>query len=162
MLIPISGWAEPVPYTIYEESTETITFGYGEFTGNIIQGYPYGTVAATEWKDRWNEDIKKVIFSESCSAYYPTDLSYIFGYYSNLTEIVGLQYLNTSKVTNMCGMFDGCSKLTNIDLSHFNTENVTKMGAMFNNCSSLTSLDVSKFNSSKVTEMYMMFSNCSS
>ena len=34
-------------------------------------------------------------------------------------------------------MFNGCSSLTNIDLSNFNTIDVSNMGDMFNGCSSL-------------------------
>ena len=37
----------------------------------------------------------------------------------------------------MSAMFDGCSSLTNINLSNFNTNNVTNMSWMFNGCSSL-------------------------
>ena len=39
-------------------------------------------------------------------------------------------------------MFDGCSSLTNIDLSNFNTNNVTNMSGMFNLCSSLNRKNV--------------------
>ena len=34
-------------------------------------------------------------------------------------------------------MFYGCSSLTNIDLSNFNTNNVTDMYGMFSGCSKL-------------------------
>ena len=54
-------------------------------------------------------------------------------------------------------MFDGCSKLTSLDLSSFNTSQVTNMSYMFRNCSKLTSLDVSSFNTSQVTNMSYMF-----
>lgn len=46
-------------------------------------------------------------------------------------------------------MFDGCSKLTSLDLKTFNTANVTNMSGMFNRCESLTSLDLSMFNTEK-------------
>ena len=69
---------------------------------------------------------------------------------------------DTSKVTNMSYMFDGCSGLTNLDVSHFDTSNVTSMSYMFRGCSNLTSLDVSNFDTSNVRYMSNMFSNCSS
>ena len=80
----------------------------------------------------------------------------------NLTKIRGLNLVNTSNMTNMYTMFNGCLKLTSLDLSNFNTSNVTNMHSMFNNCSSLTSLDLSNFNTSKVIDMNQMFRYCSS
>ena len=71
-----------------------------------------------------------------------------------------MEYLNTSEVTNMSHMFNGCSGLTSIDLSTFNTSKVTTMFSMFNECSSLTSLDLSNFNTSSVNYMNYMFSRC--
>ena len=47
--------------------------------------------------------------------------------------------------------------MTNLDLSHFNTSKVTDMTGMFDGCSGLTSLDLSSFNTSKVTKMIRMF-----
>ena len=54
-----------------------------------------------------------------------------------LTEIQGIENLNTSEVTNMSGMFSGCRSLTSVDLSHFDTKKVTSMSAMFWGCSNL-------------------------
>ena len=60
----------------------------------------------------------------------------------------------------MSGMFYGCTKLTDLDLSAFNTSQVTDMGMMFSHCCSLTSLDVSSFNTANVTVTSEMFDNC--
>ncbi len=108
---------------------------------------------------------------------------------SKLTEIKGIENFDTKIVTNMGNIFNGCSSLTNLDLSKwdtskvdfmqgmfynctnlkeikfgkkFDTSLVTKMGSMFAGCSSLTSIDVISFNTEKVTEMGSMFSGCSS
>ena len=62
----------------------------------------------------------------------------------------------------MYSMFDGCSKLTSLDLSSFDTSNVTGMRGMFNGCIGLTSLDLSGWNMSKVTDMSFMFRGCTS
>ncbi len=72
-----------------------------------------------------------------------------------------LSALDTSQVTNMLGMFEGCYSLTSLDLSNFDTSKVTNMGYMFCDCS-ITSLNVSSFDTSKVTDMSMMFGLCSS
>ena len=89
------------------------------------------------------------------------DSSELFYNFSKLTEIENINLLDTSNVINMAGMFSGCSKLINLDVSNFDTSSVTDMMNMFENSSSLTSLDVSKFYTSAVTDMRGMFSFCS-
>ena len=80
---------------------------------------------------------------------------------SKLADVQGLSKLDTSKATDMSGMFDGCGSLTSLDLSSFDTANVTYMSGMFQACSSLTSLDLSNFDTANVTDMAYMFSECS-
>ena len=80
---------------------------------------------------------------------------------SSLTSL-DLSSLNTSKVTLMFNVFNECKSLISLDLSNFNTTNVTNINQIFNKCSSLTSLNLSSFNTSNVTNMSNMFSNCSS
>ena len=80
---------------------------------------------------------------------------------SNIKSIKKLKGLDTSNVTSMQEMFDGCSSLTSLDLSSLDTSKVTSMSGMFNGCSSLTSLDLSNFNTSNVTDMHFMFYGCS-
>ena len=67
-------------------------------------------------------------------------------------------------VTNMKGMFSGCSSLSSLpDISKWNTNNVIYMNSMFRDCSSLSSLpDISKWNTNNVIFMSDMFRNCSS
>lgn len=79
---------------------------------------------------------------------------------SELTSIDFGKGFNTSNVTDMNEMFQGCSKLTALDVSSFNTSNVNSMAAMFKSCSGLTGLDVSSFCTSNVTDMHDMFRGC--
>ena len=78
-------------------------------------------------------------------------------YEAHIGSSTGVVKLNTY-VTNL---FANLTKVESIDLTNFNTSNVTTMYAMFNGCRSLISLNLSSFNTSKVTSMYRMFSNCS-
>ncbi len=90
-----------------------------------------------------------------------TNMSYMFySCYSLLAADVS--HFNTEKVTDMTSMFSGCNYLASLDVSHFNTENVNKISGMFNGCQSLTSLDVSAFNTQNVTTMTGMFNECQS
>lgn len=76
-----------------------------------------------------------------------------------LTDIKGLHNFNTSKVTNMSGMF-ALTMFENIDLSNFNTSNVTNMSNMFYDCSNLVEINLKNFDTSNVSNMSGMFKNC--
>ena len=107
------------------------------------------------------KNIKNIVFDESFKTYAPTSLEHFFAGCSTLETISGLEYLNTEKVTDMSGMFNGCQKLSSLDLSKFNTEKVESMGNLFEGCSALSSLDLSNFNTKKVRYMASMFRACS-
>lgn len=85
---------------------------------------------------------------------------YLFSGFSNLNIIEGLEYVDTSRVTNMVAMFKDCNSLSSLNLSHFDTSQVIRMNWMFDGCSSLTNLNVSSFDTSKVTTMTGMFKSC--
>ena len=94
---------------------------------------------------------------------------YFYSSYSGFNNTEGKKILSikkwkidTSQVTNMCCMFDGCSKLTTLDLINFDTSKVTNISCMFYGCSKFTTLDLSNFDTSNVTNMDSTFSNCSS
>lgn len=86
--------------------------------------------------------------------------AYMFANLDKLVDITGLNNLDTTEVTDMSFMFEGCTKLTSVDLSKFETSKVTDMNAMFYDCSSLTDLNVSTFNTLNVTSMMSMFNSC--
>ncbi|MBQ7989899.1 MAG: BspA family leucine-rich repeat surface protein, partial [Oscillospiraceae bacterium] len=90
-----------------------------------------------------------------------TSAYYMFYNFVNLTDIQGLNNLDTSACTDMTGMFSGCNALSSLDVSSFDTSNVTTMASLFQNCESLTEIDLKNFNTSSVTSMTLMFSGCS-
>ena len=65
---------------------------------------------------------------------------------------------NTSNVTNMTSMFNGCLLLEKLDLSAFDTRKVTEFAYMFNSCATLQKLDVSMFDTRSAINMMSMFS----
>lgn len=67
---------------------------------------------------------------------------------------------NYGNVAGMRNMFQGCSKLTSLDLSNFDTSSVTNMASMFFNCSGLTSLDLSNFDTSSLLSTFGTFMYC--
>ncbi|EMF0308117.1 BspA family leucine-rich repeat surface protein [Enterococcus hirae] len=146
------------PY-MFDENTGVLTIEAGE-----LSGYE---------ESPWNSDkvdseaIKKIVLAGKVVA--PEDSAYLFSsdltgskYLNNLTEIEGLNQLDTSNVTNMREMFKEMSNLTSLDVSGFDTSKVTVMSYMFLGMKNITNLDVNGWNTSNVTSMYGMFSGMSS
>ena len=155
-------WKEA--YACYTPSNTTLTFYYdNQRSTRTGTTYDLNTGANdTDWDtDGTNANVTWVVFDPSFANARPTTTYDWFFNMKNLQSITGMEYLNTSEVTNMAYMFMLCTSLTSLDMSHFNTSKVTDMNSMFCKCSSLTSLDLSSFNTSKVTKMGWMFSNCS-
>ena len=118
-----------------------------------------------------------------------TDFSYMFYYIKYLLSVPDIHKIKTNNVTNMCGMFCGCSSLNSLpdisnwnidkvkdiswmlasfplsslpDISKWNTSQVTKMNQLFAYCHSLKSLpDISKWDTHNVIDMNQLFSCCS-
>ena len=79
---------------------------------------------------------------------------------STLTTI-DVSGFDTSKIDRFSSMFVNCTALTNIvGLDTLNTTNATAFQGMFNNCSALTEIDISSFDASKVTSTSEMFNGC--
>ena len=138
--------------TFFLTSKETL--GENEYTLNSGEESP-GWV-------KHRKDITKVVFDTSFADARPTSCYMWFQDFKNLTQIEGIENLNTEKVTNMKSMFYNCPYLSLLDVSGFNTDNVTNMQGMFGWCSALASLNVTNFNTENVTNMKAMFSTCRS
>ena len=146
-------------YAEFDNATGTLTFRYkgvkpaGAYDLNVESNNP-------GW-DAQRANIKKVVFDASFANARPTSCCLWFAGCFYLTEIEGIENLNTQNVTDMSEMFTCCYALTSLDVSNFNTEKVTNMTDMFLGCSALTSLDLSNFNTGRVESMSSMFSGCS-
>lgn len=159
---------QAVPFVEWNTTTNNLTFKYGNKPADVAGEYRcFDINGQTEEHPEWSEifnkpEVTTVVFDESFKYFYPTSCREWFspGYY--LTNIEGLEYLNTNEVTDMSQMFKACYSLPNIDLTHFNTDKVTEMDQMFYACWSLTTLDLSEFNTSSVATMYQMFMSCNS
>ena len=87
---------------------------------------------------------------------------YLFKGFTYITNIDGLDKLDTSQITDMTSMFSSCYRLSDVNLKNFNTANVTTMSSMFYSCVSLKNIDVSSFNTENVSELSGMFEECRS
>ena len=169
-----NGYFTPVfDYAEFDNATGTLTFRRGLSKPEGAYDLNEGNVTP-EWRrekePEYNNDeffvpggkidINKVVFDASFANARPTSCYEWFDMCTSLTEIEGIENLNTEEVTNMGSMFSGCYDLTQLDLSNFNTQNVEDMSDMFVSCMDLKSLNVSNFDTQKVKDMSNMFYNC--
>ena len=193
--------ADPEPYAVLTDNDDEITTDNGTIKGRTLTFYydnqkedrgGMSVVFSSDTDRKWGfecEKITKAVFDGSfanCTSL--TSTKWWFLFCKNLKTITGITNLKTDNVTDMTGMFYGCSSLTSLDLSslntgsletmfgifqdclglksinltNFKTDKVEEMGQLFLNCSSLESLDVSGFKTDEVSDMFNMFSGCSS
>ena len=125
----------------------------------MFNGYSYPAWTAIFLNP--NTTITQAVIDPSFKDFRPTTTSKWFSFLTALTQITGMENLNTSEVTDMSRMFDGCSALTKINVTKFDTKNVTDMSGMFSGCKALTQLNITKFDTKNVTNMNRMFEVCS-
>ena len=168
MCLPICGShasaQEAESYAVFDEATNTLTFKHDNNKPAGAFELNEGENAPGWYKPDGNGDntniIKKVVFDASFANARPTSCYNWFYGCTDLTNIEGIENLNTENVTDMSGMFYGCPALTTLDVSKFDTKNVTNMSNMFHWCFVLTTLDVSNFDTQNVTNMSSMFYSC--
>lgn len=101
----------------------------------------------------------RIIYVVSKGQMYTNEVcEYMFDMYK-LTNIEGLEKLNTSKTTNMFSMF-GDTSIKELDLNSWDTSNVTDMGWMFKDSCNLTNLHIDKWKTSELRSTEMMFCRC--
>ncbi len=124
------------PYALYDDATSIMTFYddedmtsrlsttttlFGMNSGNQIPGWNTGV---------YNDSIRKIVFDPSMASASVTSMAEWFAL-DSLESIEGLEYLNTSEVTTMSGLFYGNEKMTYIDVSTFDMSKVTEVTHMF-------------------------------
>ena len=82
----------------------------------------------------------------------------------NMQYLISVDFsnLDSSSVSNMATLFQGCNSLEYIDFSNFDSSSASEMGLMFEKCSSLEYVDLSSFNTPLLFSMGSMFAECSS
>ena len=150
-----------IPRVKYADGTLTFFLTSKETLGENEYGiYGLGAKPDWVWKNPNVTKVTKVVFDPAFANARPTNCYAWFNGCENLTNIEGIEYLNTSQVTDMHNMFYNCYHLQTTDFSGFDTRKVKDMSYMFHNCGSLKSLDISNFNTSEVTNMRSMFYHC--
>ena len=131
----------------------------------IIEGtgeYPNAIIldeivpSSTSW---WFIGMSEINGIENLNTINVTKMQCMF-YFCSLQEL-NVSNFDTSNVTDMSFMFERCAKLQELNVNNFDTSNVTDMSFMFYACVSLQELNVSNFDTSNVTDMSFMFIGCS-
>ena len=151
-------FSRAIPRVKYADGTLTFFLATKETLGENEYGI-YDGWATPDWVFN-NANVTKVVFDPAFANARPTNCKEWFQGCVKLTSIEGIEYLNTSQVTDMHNMFYNCFNLQTTDFSGFDTRKVKDMSNMFYNCGSLKSLDISNFNTSEVTDMRHMFYHC--
>ena len=152
-------------YAVYTDDG-TLTFYYDN-QKSTREGTAYElntSYVSPGWYTDHAADIKKAVFTPSFADARPTStLRWFMGAYDNneykyvssLSEIEGIEYLNTSNVTDMGSMFNGCSGLTTIYCGdNWNTDKVTNFDNMFSNCTNLVGVKGTVYDDAHVDVSY--------
>lgn len=123
-----------IPYAIYTNNDSEVTFYYDKQfeERNAQYSIYYVNDGHLEVDYQKRSDLTTATIDASMANYTGlTSLASCFSNCGNLTQISGLNYLNTANVTDMSYLFYKCDDLTQVDISSFNTASVTTMERMF-------------------------------
>lgn len=130
----------------------TLVIGSGEFDSGSFGGMDFLS---------YGSRVQKIVFEGKVIAN-PNSSSLFQTFTNSGVELVNINYLNTSKVTNMSYMFANFGPAINsdfescLDLSSFDTSKVTNMSYMFAN-SGASKINLSSFDMSNVSAKTNMF-----
>lgn len=153
-------WKAKKPWVEYADGV--LTFHYDSLQkacANTNYDLNTGTTAPA-WKAENAANVTKVVFDEAFSKARPTSCYQWFCSMSQLTDIEGLDYLNTSKVTRMDSMFEYCLKLNiDLDLSKQDWSSIRSLSSTFF-AAKLKSLKVPPMNGNSIGMAYLFY-DCS-
>lgn len=143
-------------------TSRTLTFTIvpeEQIDNSTVYSLPAEGETYPKWTSSYSE-IATVVFSPMFASASPVNTGHWFSDMKNLETIKDIKYLNTASVKTMDYMFNGCVKLTSLDLSTFDTGNVTAMNNMFYRCTALETLDISSFTIKPETNVSLLASGC--
>ena len=167
-----SGFLNMRPFVLHELYALLYTDGEMVFQKNdkpasgktLVKSYPAAAAGAggaeyAAWYEN-HAQIRTVTFAESIQ---PQSTAQWFYGCENLSEIRGLDRLDTSKVADMSQMFARCTSLQTLDLSGWDTSGVNNMSMMFFDCTALERIYTSgSFSVGNVSRDLGMFGSCTS
>ena len=158
---------DPIAYGVFTNNMMKLTFYYDKEMGTHDEGIaiPWEQLLNSNEMNNARQTLAMIDFDPSFANLTTlTSIGYLFAGCMNLTSINGLEYLITDNMTDMREMFASCESLTELDLRSFNTSKVTMMWGMFQGCSHLKTIIVGPgWTTSALTdEGHEMFAGCTS
>lgn len=158
---------DPIAYGVFTNNMMKLTFYYDKEMGTHDEGIaiPWEQLLNSNEMNNARQTLAMIDFDPSFANLTTlTSIGYLFAGCMNLTSINGLEYLITDNMKDMREMFASCESLTELDLRSFNTSKVTMMWGMFQGCSHLKTIIVGPgWTTSALTdEGYEMFAGCTS
>lgn len=165
------GHAYYIAQTKYEPAKLLFTteeLSEGEYANDFRINKNLNTVRceSQEWiNPRTTISPKKVVFDESFKSFKGLrNLDRFFRGMSTINQFEGFENIDCSKVVSMNNMFDGCSSVSELDVSALDTSKVESMSCMFSRMTNLATIKFvdnqqqSKFITNNVLYMNAMFS----
>lgn len=156
-------------YGVFDSDERSLTFFYddkGKYTnGQVIGSKTYYTDIESVGAGNtmgWDNVRSQIETVNIDCVVKPGRMGRWFADMTNLTTINGMTNMDTSNCDGMGGTFNGCSSLTELDLSSFDTSKVSLMANMFKDCVSLEHIYVSdKWDTGNIAvPAYAVFGNC--
>lgn len=124
------------PVGVVSGTTLTLYFDAEDHSGTVYEGETWAKWRPEELRE---SNLLKIVIDPSFAAARLTTMKQLFFNLDHVTEIQGLEYLNTSSVTNMDYMFAGLRDLKALNVGEtFVTSAVTSSRGMFDESWSLT------------------------
>lgn len=155
--------AASLPYAVLGgmSGQRVVSFRYDDKYGNnpvrLTNGFCIKESAAVRWPV---ERICEVAFEPSITNWHPTSCERLFWNLSQVSNITGLAYLDTSLCTNMTSMFSGMKAMKSLDVTALDTSRVRNMSHMFDSSWAATNVVLRGLDTSSVTDMNRMFMEC--
>ena len=141
-----------VIYGVMNNATSTLTLYFDDMISE--RG------GSDDWGFDFSDDTETIVLDVSMKNARPTILDHWFEQFVNLTKIEHLDYLNTSEVTEVFGLFQQCTRLEKIDLSGLDLSHVTDPRYMFSECESLKTLNLGNLCNNNIEYTEGMFNGC--
>ena len=123
----------------FDETTRALTIHEGTT----------GTWRDTPWVTNKLYPVKTIRFDGK--VFFPADSGNLFANLTSLETFENINSVDTSRVTDMQGMFLGSKSLETLDVSNWDTSQVTDMSGMFTACKDLETLDLSNWTIDRYT-----------
>lgn len=104
--------------------------------------------------------IRAVVFDESFKAFSPATGERWFAGLAKLGSVSGWENVDTSSMTSVAGMFEGCTSLVVPDLAGLDLSGIEDMGGFYKGCTSLKASGLEGLDLSSVRNASGLFEGC--